>query len=128
MATREQESAEFAWRKVQGQNRDYRNLVKSAPAMVMSNGLMQTLAFLKSKGKDKGIDHHTMVLNHIIGWLHEKKILKGNNFSSAMTDLYGMSSFEYQRATDEALAILRWMRHLADAVISVQQIEGDQNG
>ena len=117
MPTREQERAAFAWNKVQGQGRDYRNLVKSAPAMVMGNGLMQTLAFLKGKGKQ----HHVAVMDHIIGWLHEKNILQGNTFAAAMTDLYRKNSFEYQRATDEALAILRWLRHLADTVDSARE-------
>ncbi len=117
MPTREQERAAFAWRSVQGQDRDYRNLVKSAPAMVMGNGLMQTLAFLKGKGKP----HHMAAMAHIIGWLHEKNILQGNTFAGAMTDLYQKNSFEYQRATDEALAILRWLRHLADTVDSARE-------
>jgi len=126
MATREQERAAFAWESVQGQGKDYRNLVKSAPAMVMSNGLMQTLAFLKGKGSN----HHIAVLNHILGWLHQKEILNSHEFANAMNNLYGLSSFEYQRATDEALAILKWLRHLADAVIAdngAREGEGGQN-
>ena len=126
MATREQERAAFAWDSVQDQGKDYRNLVKSAPAMVMSNGLMQTLAFLKGKGSN----HHIAVLEHIIGWLHWKKILDSHEFANAMNNLYGMSSFEYQRATDEALGILKWLRHLADAVITdngAREGEGGQN-
>ena len=117
MPTREQERAEFAWKSVQEQDRDYRNLVKAAPAMVMGNGLMQTLAFLQGKGKKQ----HLAVRDHIIGWLHKKEILKGNDFATAMTDLYQKNSFEYQRATDEALSILRWLRHLADTVDSARQ-------
>ena len=109
----DQERAKFAWEKVQGQTKDYKNLVKSAPAMVMTNGLMQTLAFLKGKGKD----HHEILLNHIMKWLQENNIINGGDFSHTMESLYKMDSYEYQMATEETIAILRWLRQFADAVI-----------
>ena len=114
MQTQEQKRAEYAWECVLGQNRDYRNLVKSAPAMVMTNGLMQTLAFLKGKGKE----HHIALLKHVSKWLVEKNMVKNSKFSQIMDDLSSLDSISYQRATEETLAMLRWLRHLADAAQS----------
>ena len=114
MRTLEQERAKFAWEKVQGQSEDYRNLVKGLPAMIMTNGLMQTLAFLEAKGKD----HHKNLVKHIVEWMNERKIIdQGNDFGKVMNRLYGCSSHEYQRITEEVLAFLRWLRQLADAAI-----------
>ncbi|HDN67474.1 MAG TPA: type III-B CRISPR module-associated protein Cmr5 [Firmicutes bacterium] len=114
MRTLEQERAEFAWQKVQRQSDEYRNLVKSLPAMIMTNGLMQTLAFLQGKGKD----HHRDLVNHIVEWLSKREMVeKGSDFKRVMEKLYGSSFQEYQRATEEVLAILRWLRQLVDATI-----------
>ena len=114
MRTLEQKRAKFAWEKVQGQSGDYRNLVKSLPAMIMSNGLMQTLAFLEGKGKD----HHKNLVKHIIEWMSKGKIIDQNSdFRKVMEKLYSCSSQEYQRITEEILALLRWLRQLVDAAI-----------
>ena len=126
MRSLEQQRAAYAWQKVQDQSRDYRNLVKSAPALVMSNGLMQTLAFLKGKGKD----HHEDLLRHLAEWLEKrnlvKKHVKKDDFENVMESLYQKDSADYQRATEEVLAILRWLRHLADTVESTQK-PGEEN-
>jgi len=116
MQTMEQRRAKYAWDKAKGQSKDYRNLVKSAPAMIMTNGLMQTLAFLQGKGKS----HHKDLLAHITGWLHhgDVGILEATGFAAVMTELSNMNSDHYQRATEEAMAMLRWLRHLADAACS----------
>ena len=114
MQTMEQQRAKYAWDKVKGQSKEYRNLAKSAPAMIMTNGLMQTLAFLKGKGKE----HHLALLDHLTGWLKEKKMVDETGFNAVMDTLSSMNSTAYQRATEEAMAILRWLRHLADAAIN----------
>lgn len=113
MKTLEQKRAEFAWKKVKGESEKYKNLVKSLPAMIMTNGLMQTLAFLEGKKEE----HHKDALLHISEWLKEQDIVKSTNFSEVMEHLYKSSSQDYQRATEEALAILLWLRRLADAAI-----------
>lgn len=46
MPNLEQQRAAYAWNCVQNCSSDYVNLAKSAPALVMGNGLMQTLAFI----------------------------------------------------------------------------------
>ena len=113
MQTLDQDRAKYAWEKVQNQSGDYRNLVKSAPAIVMSNGLMQTMAFLESKGKN----HHIALSKHITGWLMKRGLAPENHkFDAVMQCLHDMEALDYQRATEEALAILRWLRQLVDAV------------
>jgi len=120
----DQERAAYAWKCVQGKNADYKNLAKSTPALIMSNGLMQTLAFLKSKDKPNQ-EHHTILGAQICAWaMTEKKPAPPENgvpfrdgFGKIMGILSGMNSEGYRRATEESLAILRWIRQLADAAI-----------
>ncbi len=115
--TLDQIRAQYSWERVQGTDEKYKNLAKGLPALVMNNGLMQTLAFLKSKkGKE-----HDQLLDHILGWLgsDHARVLKAEqsrNFKEAMNALAACDSLQYQRATEEALAILKWIRYLAAAV------------
>lgn len=115
----DQQRAAFAWknvRNIQGKVEDYVNLAKAAPSLIMGNGLMQTLAFFQSKGKE----HHTQLLGHLLSWLKERRIVSSTEFRRAMDDLSGMSSELYLQASQEALAILKWIRQLAAAQVSAR--------
>jgi CRISPR-associated protein Cmr5 len=115
--TLDQIRAQYAWEQVQGTDDKYKNLAKGLPALVMSNGLMQTLAFLKGKGANE----HSRLLAHILGWLgsdHARVLTRDQceDFNKAMNALAACDSLQYQRATEETLAILKWIRYLAAAV------------
>jgi CRISPR-associated protein Cmr5 len=113
----DQERANFAWEKVnkvKPHGKDYKNLSKGAPALVMTNGLMQTLAYYKSRGSEPA----DALLEHLQEWLLKKGILnaEGRDFDGVMRGLQACSSADYMRATDETLDILRWIRQFADAL------------
>ncbi len=114
----EQKRAAYAWGCVHGVSSDYVNLAKAAPSLIMGNGLMQTLAFFKSKDKD----HHRKLLDDILKWLTRPEaactFLTSHDFSQAMEKLSApnVSSEQYLHATQEALAILKWIRQFAAAV------------
>lgn len=117
MKTIDQIRAQFAWERVQEPSKEYKNLAKSLPALIMSNGLMQTLAFLKAKGANE----HERLLKDILSWLqHEEMRLLGNSdsgFAEAMQIMTTtMDALTYQRATEEALAVLKWIRYLAQTI------------
>lgn len=119
----DQERAAYAWKCVQNESREYRNLAKSVPALIMSNGLMQTLAFLKAKEKQP---HHTILGAQICAWaMTEKKPAPPDDGSAFVKDfpmlmnaLLKMDAENYRRTTEESLGILRWIRQLADAAIN----------
>lgn len=112
----EQLRAADAWKQISKDgNREYVNSAKSAPALIMNNGLMQTLAFLKSKGKDD-------LCRHVCSWLLTQ-VFNSNEtgdvqqlFILVMTKLHVSDSSDYRRATEEALAYLRWVRQFASAL------------
>jgi len=122
----EQERAKMAWEcvsNVKGKDyeKEYRQLARSAPADIQSNGLGQTLAFFrargfeKSKPKSNGQNAHYQLLEHISEWLRkqlgpdqkEKNLVKWIS-TDANTN-------QYRRATAEAIAFLNWLKRFAEA-------------
>lgn len=120
-----QRRAAFAWGKVQGCGEKYANLAKAAPALVMNNGLMQTLAFFQAKE-----EHHRRLSRHICEWLvatfagqdgfpaQAGVAPEDQLFNQVMQALTQAKPDLYRRATEEALSLLRWIRQFASAVTS----------
>jgi len=119
--TLDQQRAAYAWECVTGVGDslpEYTKLAKSAPALIMNNGLMQTLAFLQCKGKDQ----HKKLLGHLCRWLGRRLGVEPifvpeteADFGGVMRSLCSAPSSLYRRATDESLDLLRWIRQLAPA-------------
>lgn len=108
-----QQRAAHAWKSVQHCTKEYTSLAKSAPALIMSNGLMPTLAFYQAKGRE----HHKSLLEHLLVWLNIRfPSMQRGDFPSAMTFLHSVESSDYRRATEETLELLRWIRQFAPAV------------
>lgn len=130
LKTLDQQRAEYAWKCTQAAKdiEDYTREAKGVPVLIMTSGLMQTLAFLCAKGKN----HHLELLDQICCWLG--KILGGTpvtaqdrflpepvaKFEIIMEALYKAPSSLYLRATDESLALMRWIRQFADARKSME--------
>lgn len=126
--TLDQKRAEYAWEQVSqaAQNRiiaDYTREAKGAPVLIMGSGLMQTLAFFQAKGKNQ----HRALLGHLCRWLGRTlggtpitgqksfPLEQDADFAQVMEALHAAPSSLYLRATDESLALLRWIRQFADA-------------
>lgn len=110
----DQQRAAYAWECVQGcnsRNGDYTNLAKAAPALIMNNGLMQALAFYQSKGKE----HHPTLNRHLCEWLRQRDIVQQADFAGVMTALHTADAAKFRHATEETLAVLRWIRQFAAA-------------
>ena len=127
--TLDQKRAQFAWEAVNQAKReiakfsDYKNLTKGAPALIMGNGLMPAIAFYESrKKKEATVPHAAALRDNILAWLAERfKDEKAyqplpKDFRSAMERLQSVDSGFYMRATEETLAMLKWLRQFADAV------------
>ena len=111
--TLEQKRAQYAWTKANDNNNDkFKKLAKNAPVLIMSNGLMPSLAFWWCKNENKPI------VNVILGWLYQQRIVKHEDFYHAMEDLQSMDSVTFRNATEEALEFLKWLRNFASAIIN----------
>ena len=114
--TLEQLRAQDAWTKsgegVRRHNKDYVNLAKSLPALIMNSGLMQVMAFLHQKGDD----HHHAIAIHLRGWLHRRfGDETPEDFERFMEAMLNANPRTYQSVTTEAFAWLKWLRQMAAA-------------
>lgn len=118
--TLEQERSQTAWAMSQEgialAANEYTNLAKSAPALIMNNGLMQTLAFYEDKGKK----HHKVLAQHLRRWIMVRCAGgadgKDLSFVNLMNFLLQADSPTYRQATEESLLLLRWIRQFAAAL------------
>jgi CRISPR-associated protein Cmr5 len=117
MPTLDQQRAGYAWSKAREAKKDkefdkYRNLAKGAPALVMGSGLMAALAFWQSRGEPPA----RRLVEDLLGWMTARGLVASKDFEKAMESMTKHSPAQYLAATDEALALLRWLRQCADAV------------
>jgi CRISPR-associated protein Cmr5 len=114
--TLEQKRAQDAWDKCASYiDDDHVNLAKGLPALIMSSGLMQVMAFLHEKGKKESQRHCAVVGGHLREWLQKRFANLPSDFNGFMVALMCSEAREYQAITIEALAWLRWLRQMAAA-------------
>ncbi len=110
--TLDQRRAEFAWKVTSGVSGEMSE-AKSAPALIMTSGLMPTLAYYQEKKK-------YWLVNSISCWLREERTNFGAieneskpDFKSIMERLQELESDGYRADTEEALLLLRWLKQFA---------------
>jgi CRISPR-associated protein, Cmr5 family len=110
--TIEQEMASFCIKKVKEVTNDKEKIkkfetnAKKLPSLIVSNGLIPTLAFYKKEDKK-------LVYNTINEWLKEKKLIEND----ALEDLVNSNSQILRLATIEVLAIANWLKRIVEAEI-----------
>ena len=115
--TLEQQRSATAWRFAQegvALSDQYKDLAKATPALIMNNGLLQTLAFFEDKGKP----HHKVLASHLRRWVMSRAGGSDQDigFLPFMEILLQADSQQYRQASEEALLLLRWLRQFAVAV------------
>lgn len=120
--TIEQKRAERALKCVQEVKTDssiksseYVTLAKRAPANIQTNGLGQTLAFWRSKGKGKRGDASETIYQDVSIWVCERMKWSTENDKHLLVHLTECSTADYRRATVEAMAFLNWLKRFAEA-------------
>lgn len=111
MTTLEQIRANFAWKEaLKNKNDKYKNIAKGAPALIMSNGLMPSLAFWQSKKETQPI------VESILSWLEKRNLITSSDFITAMENLQDSDQVKFREATQESLEFLKWLRNFVSAV------------
>lgn len=117
--TLEQRRAASAWQKIQEVNgqpdafkKKYSGLARKAPALIMTAGLGQALAFWRAKAGGKA-DEHQMLYNHLSTWVMGEMKMSGSD--DLLGGILRQSSTVYRQATAEALAFLVWLKRFAEA-------------
>ena len=117
--TLNQERARFAFNEVKGikelykEKKDkiekYASNAKKLPALITTNGLIPTLAFLKSK------DETRPVYNTINEWLKQEGFTENNK--DVLEYLLGCNFSTLRLATMEAMAFANWLKRMVEIEI-----------
>lgn len=105
-------------------SKDYRSLAKKVPAMLMTNGLGQTLAYLQAKAKGSETTAEGLMYKHLSKWLKDPDCpVKWLDQSGRLvTDedllkrIQSVPSVIYRQATREALIFAGWLKRFAEAL------------
>ena len=115
--TLDQQRAADAWQCAQkNQTKEYANLAKGLPTLIMNSGLLQVMAFLQEKGSNERQQHCSVAAGDVRAWLHRRFPEVPVQFDGFMEALINANSRKFQAITAESLAWLRWLRQLAAAV------------
>ena len=116
--TLEQERAAAAWDDVNGVPEDahakYGTLARKLPAMIQTNGLGTTLAFLAAKGKGVPDDGHTLISGHVSDWVLGR--LHVDTYDDLMGLVRAVDMPTYRRATAEAIEYGIWLKRYVEAL------------
>ncbi|MGQ9609372.1 MAG: type III-B CRISPR module-associated protein Cmr5 [bacterium] len=97
---------------------EYKSYVSKVPIYIKTNGLGQTLAFIKSK-EDKSA--WNLIYNQIEEWLVSKNLI--NNKDDLVKQIVECESFKYRQLTNEVISFFIWLRRFADGLIAEQSKE-----
>jgi len=97
---------------------EYRSHVKKIPTMILSNGLGQTLAFIKSKSKEGNA--YELIYKQLTVYMkseHTSRISMPNGEDDLTKWVINVDSSTYRYITQEILAFLNWLRRFAEGLI-----------
>ncbi len=93
------------------------------PALIHTDGLGQTLAFLRAKSKGKKEDPHYRLFTHLSLWVLKQVPSASGHTDDLLQALIASDSIYYRRATVETLAFAGWLKKFVEAVFG-NEIEG----
>lgn len=94
-----------------------RSAVNKLPAMIITNGLLATAAFCEAEGGENNRSHMKRALDATANHLAQRGLLHAANQPARTADLIGdltrQDSNHLQRATEEALAFISFLKRFA---------------
>lgn len=97
--------------------KEYKSYVKKIPAMIQVNGFGQTMAFCLAKKRS-----YLAIYKQIEKWIRQQHVglikrydPQGNK--KIIELIVTMNSSDYRIVTNEAMALLNWMRRFAEGLI-----------
>jgi len=94
---------------------EYRSYVKKTPALIKTNGLGQTLAFMYSKSDPKKQNSWELLLSHIRQYLLFRGLMANCPDSNTFLEaIIGLNAHSYYRITDEVLTFVSWLGRFSE--------------
>lgn len=125
--TLDQQRAKAAWEDIAAVSqrsedfkKKYGSLAKKVPSLILTNGLGQTLAFLRAKGKNDRNDEHTVLFGHLSAWTMGQ-VAPHASGQTLLDWVLANNSAAYRRATTETLAFLVWLKRFAEAELPTEE-------
>lgn len=103
--------------------KEYKSYSKKIPMMILTNGLGQTLAFVKAKSKNG--NEYELIYNQMLEYLKSDSNIRITmpNDKDLVEWVISCSSNEYRYITQELLAFLNWLKRFAEGMIKVDSNE-----
>lgn len=120
LQTRQQKRAEFALDALKGKaksnaiNKDLANFIVGMPNMILSNGLGQSLAFLKAKSSKPEREFVFSVLKKYIRKEYSTVFTSDDDFDF-LCKMNEVNQLDYIKLQDECLRMLEWLKRYARA-------------
>ena len=122
--------AEFAYRCVQeaisrlnSKKKEYKSYTKKIPQMILSNGLGQTIAFIKAK---KSSSPYELIYDQLTKYIKSEstsRIQMPPDKDDLLEWVISCESINYKYITQEVLAFFNWLRRLAEGLIEDEESE-----
>lgn len=121
----EQGRAKFAFDKVRSVSENspdklqktYKSAAKKLPVLIKTNGLGQSLAFIKKR------DGYDELYEQIGDWLQHEDAKALVPPGELVDQVIQLQSSDYRQVTVETLAVLNWIRRFVDGLM--KDVEGD---
>lgn len=108
----------------------YKSVAKKLPVLIKTNGLGQTLAFMKSKRakKDNPENGYDKLYQQLGKWLQAESENQFIESGELVEKIILLNSSFIRQATVETLALLNWMRRFVDGLMrDVNDTETDDD-
>ena len=102
--------------------KEYKSYTRKIPTMILSNGLGQTLAFVKAKS-DKG-NAYDLIYSQLTEYMksaHTVRIQMPKEKNDFVEWVISCDSSKYRYITREILAFLNWLRRFAEGLIEGEE-------
>jgi len=105
--------------------KEYKSYTRKIPTMILSNGLGQTLAFIKAKS-EKG-NAYDLIYKQLTEYMksdHTARIKMPQEKNDLVEWAISCDSATYRYITQEILAFLNWLKRFAEGLIEAEE-EGE---
>jgi CRISPR-associated protein Cmr5 len=99
--------------------------IRKLPAMIFTNGLGQSLAYLLAKTNGNMELPAGQVYEILATWLTEKRKIYCEKQGGLLKIMMETDRYKYQLAQEEAWALLEWLKKFADAFLPKEESESE---